>query len=129
SYNVTHAPTLAKALLRLDKEAYNAVLLDLNLPDGKGIDNLKALKRYNPDMPVIVITGTDDERTALEALREGAQEYIVKNHGDAHVIQRIIQSSIFRKRIENDLFKQAHFDALTGLPNRLSFEKVVQPMI
>jgi len=130
SYDITLAPDLKSALIQLEKQKnYNAILLDLNLPDGKGIENIKTIRSINPDIPIVVLTGNMDEETALNALSEGAQEYIVKTHSNGPVIQRIIQSSIFRKRAEIELSRKAYTDGLTGLPNRGFFEHAAKGMM
>jgi len=130
TYNITLVPDLKSAISTLEKnKSYNAILLDLNLPDGKGIENIEAIKEIDAEIPIIVITGTQDDEIALDALTEGAQEYVVKSHSNGYVMQRVIQSSIFRKRAEIALSRKAYNDNLTGLPNRVYFEHAAHSMI
>lgn len=125
-FEICHITELAQAIKQLEQDFYHVVLLDLNLPDGQGLENLKRLKASFPDVPIIVITGTNDNKVAMDALRHGAQEYIVKEHNSAPIMKQIIQSSIYRKRLESDLYQRAFYDALTGLPNRCLFEQTVK---
>jgi two-component system, cell cycle response regulator len=74
-----------------------------------------------PDVPLVVLSGLDDERLALEAVLNGAQDYLIKGQGDAALLRRAIRHAIERKRVERELSQLAKFDPLTGLPNRLLF--------
>jgi len=108
--------------------SYNKIL-DLNLPDGRGLNGIEDIKDIYPDLPVVIITGYDDESMAIEALQKGAQEYIVKAHINNNIIKRVLQSSILRKRVEQTLKHKAYTDPLTGLANRISFEQTASKMI
>lgn len=128
-YCLTHSENLTGALKLLSQQDYNAILLDLNLPDGDGLNNIRALKDVKPHVPIVILTGANDEQKAEEALLKGAQEYIVKNHASCEIIKRILQSSILRQKAEIELIHKAHHDPLTGLPNRSSFEETATMLI
>lgn len=94
---------LATAIARLAPESrhgVDVVLLDLNLPDSAGIATLVELQRAAPHVPVVVLTGSDDDTRALEALRKGAQDYLVKGKCDGELIRRSIHYAIERRRAE-----------------------------
>ncbi|MEL6554949.1 MAG: tetratricopeptide repeat protein [Cyanobacteria bacterium J06621_11] len=74
-----HVGRFKEALVMLRKKDYDLVLLDLHLPDGQGIDLIKQLRQQTPKVPVVVITGVQDEEIAAAALREGAQDYVIKS--------------------------------------------------
>lgn len=74
-----HVERFEEALDMLKHKNYDLVLLDLHLPDGEGIDLIKQLRRQTPRTPVVVITGIQDDRVAAAALREGAQDYVIKS--------------------------------------------------
>ena len=124
-YDITRRVSLGGALKCLNNEEFDAVLLDMHLTDIEGIDNVKAIKEQNPDIPVIVLSGVDNDTYALETIDHGAQEFLVKGYCNSKVLQRCVQTSIRRKLIERKLFQQANFDDVTGLPNRRLFQEYV----
>jgi diguanylate cyclase (GGDEF)-like protein len=94
------------------------VLLDLSLPDSCGLDTFSRVYAHAPTVPIIVLTGNDDQNTALSAVKGGAQDYLVKSRLDRELLLRSMHYSIERKRYQVQLEHQANYDALTGLPNR-----------
>jgi len=126
NYKITRVETMKDALKELYCNHYSAILLDLNLPDLRGIDNVKCIRAENAELPIVVLTSVDNNKWADDVLRAGAQEYLVKGHCTGAILQRIIHSSISRKQIENKLYRQAHYDALTGLPNALYFRDMLK---
>jgi PleD family two-component response regulator len=118
---VSRATTFAEAARRLSSVCYDAILLDLILPDIEGVAAVKAVLAIAPDVPLVVLSGLDDERLALEAVLNGAQDYLIKGQGDGALLRRAIRHAIERKRVERELSHLAKFDPLTGLPNRLLF--------
>ncbi|MDA8233133.1 MAG: EAL domain-containing protein [Magnetospirillum sp.] len=107
------ADTLAAALGILAAEHIDAVLLDLSLPDSFGIETLERLRSAHPLVPVVVLTGTNDEGLALEALRRGAQDYLVKGVGDSDLVCRSVHYAIERSRVDQELRRsEARFRAV-----------------
>ena len=94
---------LEQGLARLRTGDIAAVILDLGLPDSNGLDSLRRLRREFPELPVVVLTGLEDENAALQSLREGAQDYLLKNEISANVVIRAVRFAMERKRGE-----QAH---------------------
>ncbi len=97
---------LATGLKSLLSGTFHVVLLDLNLPDSEGLETLTQIHAAEPNVVVIILTGLDDEETAVYALRKGAQDYLVKGQLNAELLQRSIRYSIERKRIELALVKR-----------------------
>jgi signal transduction histidine kinase len=100
---------LTPALERLGKNAIDVVLLDLFLPDSAGIDTLVKVQACSSGIPVLVLTGLDDESTAIKAMQVGAQDYLVKGREDVFHFIRAIRYAIERKRIQEAL-KKALFE-------------------
>lgn len=126
---ITQVESLGAALKKLKEMSFNAILLDLNLTDIQGLDNVRAIKEENPDIPIIVLSGYDDNELALGAVRGGAQEYMIKGHSNGRMLGLAVLSSIERKAYERHLFRQANHDDLTGLPNRRMFLEYMQRWI
>ncbi len=97
------AHTLEEGIKRLQEVEADVLLLDLSLPDGQGVENVTRVKEKIPDMPIIVLTGLDDEKTALSSLREGAQDYIVKGDLNFSLVRRSVFYAIERMRAEKQL--------------------------
>jgi diguanylate cyclase (GGDEF)-like protein len=109
---------LSQGLEYLSAQPAGVVLLDLSLPDSYGFDTFLKVYAHSPKVPIIVLTGHDDQTVALSAVKTGAQDYLVKGKLDRELLLRSMQYSIERKRYQEQLEYQANYDALTGLPNR-----------
>lgn len=91
---------LAQAVEVLGTQPIELVLLDLTLPDSHGLEGLKQLQSLAKDAPIIVLSGLSDKAVALEALKQGAQDYLIKGTTNAEGLTRVIQYSIERKAAE-----------------------------
>src|SRR5688572_26562759 len=109
---------LSLGLEALTAEKPGLVLLDLSLPDSHGLETFDKVYAHSPTVPIIVLTGNDDQMIALNAVKTGAQDYLVKGKLDRELLVRSMQYSIERKRYQVQIEHQANYDALTGLPNR-----------
>jgi len=105
-FQITHVKRLMEALHQLATERFDAVLLDLSLPDSQGLDTFTTLHAQTLAMPVVILTGLDDKVLAVEAVKEGAQDYLVKDQVDGHLLVRAIHYAIERKRAEEALRHQ-----------------------
>jgi len=94
------ADRLATGLACLAQGRIDAVLLDLGLPDSQGLSTLVKVQAEALAVPVVVLTGLDDEALAVEAVQEGAQDYLVKGQVDSNLLKRSIRYAIERKRAE-----------------------------
>jgi diguanylate cyclase (GGDEF)-like protein len=120
-FDVKHVGTLGEALDELDRPPFEVVLLDLSLPDSAGLATVERMRRAAPQLPLVVLSGRDDEEVALQALQSGAEDYLVKGQGDGDLISRSIRYSIQRKNAEDKLARLAQYDPLTNLANRALF--------
>ncbi|HAN05983.1 MAG TPA: hypothetical protein DCW72_08170 [Elusimicrobia bacterium] len=99
---VNRTATLAEGLAALVDGGADVALLDMNLSDSSGLETVKAVCHGFPKLPVIVMTGTDDEAVGLEALKHGAQDYLVKGQFDDRELKRVIRYAIERKELLNE---------------------------
>lgn len=127
---------LCEGLSCLQCHDIDLVLLDLNLPDSRGLWTLEAILAQAPNVPVVVLTGLADEQLAVDAVRHGAQDYLVKGEVDGRLLARAIRYAVERKSIQSQLWQQkeaaeadrqklqvqAATDELTGLWNRRKFQ-------
>jgi two-component system cell cycle sensor histidine kinase/response regulator CckA len=102
---------LGPALRRLSRKGIDVVLLDLGLPDSGGTDGVMRMAAQAPDVPVVVLTGLDDETVGLRAVQQGAQDYLVKDRVDGPLLDRSLRYAIERKRAES---AQARMAAIMG---------------
>ena len=126
-FQLNHVDRADTAVEQLRTESYDAVLLDLGLPDVMGLEAAERVMSAAPDMPIVVMSGLSDENMALMAVKNGAQDYLIKGQADGPLISRAIRYAIERKRSEQFIHHLAHHDGLTGLPNRrLLFDRIQQ---
>jgi len=97
--------TASEAAARLQAEEYDLVLLDLGLPDATGLQALRALRAVADLTPIIVLTGSDDYKQGLIAVREGAQDYLEKRRVNAGMLSRIVSYSVERNSFHRDLVR------------------------
>ncbi len=122
AFTVVHGEMLQCALDLLARRPFDLVLLDLGLPDSQGIESLTRLRGRAPDVPVLVLTGLDDEDIGLKAVHAGAQDYLVKGYLSEKSLPRIIRYSVERKRLE-DLLRQAQrLDAIGQLAGGIAHD-------
>ncbi len=95
--------TLAKGLEQLAARNFDLILLDLSLPDSHGMGTVKHIENAAPATPIVVLTGLDDEAVAIEAVRSGAQDYLVKSEAEPHLLARVIRYAIERNHIHQTL--------------------------
>lgn len=95
-----HAPRLSEGLELLRRGGIDVVLLDLSLPDAHGVATVVRTNAAAPEVAIIVLTGLDDEKMALEAMHEGAQDYLVKGQVDGNLLVRAIRYAMERKRAD-----------------------------
>jgi PAS domain S-box-containing protein len=108
-FDVTVTVRLSEALSKLHGSSFDIVLTDLSLPDSQGLDAFRELHSAAPTVPIIVLSGVDDETLATGAVREGAQDYLVKSRIDPHLLVRSIRYAIERHVAERKLIASEAF--------------------
>jgi two-component system, cell cycle response regulator len=127
--SVEVAPLLVEALDRLGRGGVDVVLLDLGLPDAHGSEGFLRISEDHPEVPVVVLTGFDDEEMAMEVVRQGAQDYLVKGRSENDSLGRALRYAVERHRMQAQLRQLAIIDELTGLHNRRGFATLAEQQL
>ncbi|HEX2731541.1 MAG TPA: response regulator [Polyangiaceae bacterium] len=101
--NITHVDRLARAKEALGRATFDVIVMDLGLPDSVGLEGVHSLQRSAPQTPIVVLTGVSDEELGREALRAGAQDYLVKGEISGTVLARSIRYAIERQSLNSQL--------------------------
>jgi diguanylate cyclase (GGDEF)-like protein len=117
-FDVTHVELLADARQALTQSLFDCVLFDLSLPDADRLEALQQLRTVAPEVPIVILSGIEQQFLAVRAVQEGAQDYLVKGRVDGHLLGRAINYAIERIRAGAATARRAMCDPLTGLPNR-----------
>ncbi|MBD2690151.1 hybrid sensor histidine kinase/response regulator [Anabaena catenula] len=102
-FSLVHVQRLRDAFSELSQQIYDVILLDLTLPDSQGLSSLPLLISQAPSTPIVVLTNTNDEELAIEAVRQGAQDYLVKRQVNPDVLVRAVRYAIERKQVLEQL--------------------------
>jgi diguanylate cyclase (GGDEF)-like protein len=128
-FTVNQSSDLEEAAVHLERQAFDVILLDLNLPDSQGENTFTRINTLVPDLPIVILTGNVDQQAAFSAIGLGAQDYLVKGSFQDGLLSRAILYAIERKRLQNMISHLALHDALTNLPNRrLLMEHLVRDL-
>ena len=121
---VAETDRLARGIELMVEDGIDVVLLDLTLPDSGGLETFTRAHEAAPELPIVVLSGLDDEELALQAVHRGAAEYLVKGRIDAHLLQRSLRYAIERSQAEKELAKERDLlhTLLDNLPDRIYFK-------
>lgn len=125
-YLLIHRSTLKAALDTIREERPDLVLMDLNLPDSRGLITFQQLRLSMPSVPIILLTAVTDKALALEAIRAGAQDFLFKHEINLNVLSKSMDYAIERHRLQNELQALSLKDDLTGLFNRRGFYSLAE---
>jgi signal transduction histidine kinase len=118
-FEFKEAATLKRAFELLAEGGIDVVMLDVMLPDSRGIGTVQKLRDRFPEIPIVVLTGLADEAVGIEALRIGAQDYLVKGNMDGHALRRTISYAVERNRMLLDLRRVEQLKAEIGERERM----------
>ena len=102
-YSLETAENISAAVEILKHKEFDIILLDLNLSDSNGIETVIKVHGVSPKIPIVVFTGLDDEETAIQAIKKGAEDYLIKGEALCNVLVRTIRYTIERKRAKVEL--------------------------
>lgn len=102
-FQLTHAQRLGEAIAHIKRQPFDIALLDLTLPDSSGLESLDMLIKASPSLPIVVLTNTNDDELAVEAVRHGAQDYLTKRSMNKDLLVRALRYAIERKQAEEAL--------------------------
>jgi two-component system, cell cycle response regulator len=125
-FDIIVEQTLAEGIRRLEDEPFDIVLLDLGLPDSHGISTFLKLRDQELNVPILVLSGLTDEEVAIRAVKEGAQDYLVKGDLRPDLLYRAIRYAMERHSLQSELFAMSLVDPLTSLYNRRGFFKLAR---
>ena len=117
TFDVKYADRLQAATEYLDQNRVEVILLDLGLPDSQGLETLKRVYTQVSELPIVVLTGLNDEMIGVQAVNEGAQDYLIKGQVDTHLLRRTIRYAIERKQAEE---RERRLQLQLNLSNRLA---------
>lgn len=118
AFAIEWASSLSEGSKQLEGSDFDVILLDLGLPDSYGLETLFKISAQSPKVPIVVLTGTDDEAMAAKAMQHGAQDYLVKNNTDSDRLRRSLRYAMERKGTERRLI--ASREKLRRLASELS---------
>ncbi|RJQ52590.1 MAG: GGDEF domain-containing response regulator [Nitrospiraceae bacterium] len=120
-YELQRAMTYDKGLELIDQKSHDVYLVDYRLGERTGLELLREAINNGCRAPIIMLTGQGDKEVDVQAMKAGSSDYLVKGQINAPLLDRSIRYAIERKRSEEDIYRMAYYDILTGLPNRFLF--------
>lgn len=99
-FELIHSPRLSSGVELLENNSFDVILLDLGLPDSDGLESFNVILKKHPEIPTIILTGLANEETGIQAIKYGAQDYLVKGEFNGKLLVRAIQYAIERKKLE-----------------------------
>ncbi|MGL5832943.1 MAG: response regulator, partial [Waterburya sp.] len=116
---LTHVQRLQTGLNQLKQQQFDLILLDLTLPDSQGLSSVELLVQNSAHLPIVVLTNTNDNQLAIEAVRRGAQDYLVKRKINIDVLVRSIQYAIERQKA-SDLLRETNENLTNQIQQKTS---------
>lgn len=120
-YQLTWVDSLDRALEEALSDDFDVILLDYLWDNGNGSDILNGARAQGCKVPIIVMTDEMEFDVDHSAIRYGASDYLIKGHIDSQLLERTLRYAMERKAVELKLARLAHYDPLTGIPNRILF--------
>lgn len=128
-YDIDLVDNAAAALRLLRQQSFDCVFIDINMPGHDGLWILSELQLETISTPIIMMTGHGDEKTAVQAMKLGAQDYLSKNDLSSDSLHKTVRYAIAQKKKEMDFLSRATRDPMTGIAARYAFKDAVQQAI
>jgi len=124
-FTLTHSRSLSNALDLIQQNQFQAIILDSHLPDGKSFESIPQFLQFCPDAPILILSSVEEEDQAIQAVKSGAQDYLIKGQTSSSTLCRAVRYAMERQRATQRITQLAHYDHLTGLANRgLFYERL-----
>lgn len=124
-YTLEQRLSVSEALDLAQRQSFQAIILDLHLPEGKTFESIPQFIQYCPEAPILILSSVEDEDQAILAVKSGAQDYLIKGQTSSSTLCRAIRYAMERHRATQRITQLAHYDHLTGLANRgLFYERL-----
>jgi diguanylate cyclase (GGDEF)-like protein len=124
-FTLKHSRSLSDALDLIQQNQFQAIILDSHLPDGKSFESIPQFLQFCPDAPILILSGVEEEDQAIQAVKSGVQDYLIKGQTSSSTLCRAIRYAMERQRATQRITQLAHYDHLTGLANRgLFYERL-----
>ncbi len=122
-HDIEWVETITEGIDKMSHSSFDVALIDLNLPDASNGDAVHQLSATHTDVPIVVLSGNDDEDLAVSLIESGAQDYLLKGDVGTASLNRAMRYAVERKATEVSLRERASVDVLTGLSNRLELTR------
>ncbi|MDR4459588.1 MAG: EAL domain-containing protein [Nitrospirales bacterium] len=124
-FTLEYSRSLSQALDLIKQNPFHGIILDSHLPDGKSFESISQFLQFCPDAPILILSGVEEEDQAIQAVKSGAQDYLIKGQTSSSTLCRAIRYAMERQRATQRITQLAHYDHLTGLANRgLFYERL-----
>ena len=124
-FTMEQSLSVTEALDLVQRQSFQAIILDLHLPEGQSFESIPQFIQYCPGAPILILSGVEDEEQAILAVKSGAQDYLIKGQTSSSTLCRAIRYAMERHRATQRITQLAHYDHLTGLANRgLFYERL-----
>ena len=128
-FEIIHVSRLSAALARLVRHPIRLILTDLRLPDSRGAATVRHLTRAAPNLPLVVLSGNTELEVALECIRDGAEEFVVKRALDAESLVRLIRITLERRQRLAERWASEYDDPVTGVQGPAALEAVGRQLL
>lgn len=126
TFDIIHKENVLESLKVFTEDKFDLILLDLTIGCDSSIDIIPLFRNIDPEVPIVMLTGNDNDRLAEKSIEKGAQDYVVKGYNDQNLLRFAIMSAIQRQKAQILASENHEFDPITGCMNKKAFRKAAQ---